>query len=102
MKTFVYKNRYEIQLRLDNNHKPTIPPTLDADIKDLQTGEFLSEKEFQHHTEKKHDPNLNMDIYDFRFQGLIMRLYTVTTAEASLKSSFTIVDSLKVTLTRGK
>ncbi len=101
MKTFVYNNRYEIQLRLDNNYKPTIPPTLDADIKDLQTGESLRKKSFQHHTDKTHDPSLNMDIYDFRFQGLIMSLYTVTTAQVSLKSSFMIADSLKVTLTHG-
>jgi hypothetical protein len=101
MKTFVYDNRYEIQLRLDNNYKPTVPPTLDADIKDLQTGKFLQEKSFQHHTDKKYDPNLNMDIYDFRFKGLIMRLYTVATAEASLKSNFYLVDSLRFTLTRG-
>jgi hypothetical protein len=100
MKWFHYKN-YEIQLRLDNNFKPTIPPVLDADIKDLNTNKLLPKNLFQHHTDKKYDPNLNMDIYDFKFQSLVMRLYTVTTAHASLSSSFTIVDSLKLTLTSG-
>ncbi len=60
MKTFVYGNWFEIQLRLDNNYKPTLAPTLDAGIKDLQTNEFLPRKLFQHHTDKKYDPNLNM------------------------------------------
>jgi hypothetical protein len=89
MKMFRYKN-YEIQLRLDYNFKPTVPPILDADIRDLSTNEFLPKNSFQHNTPKKHDPILNMDIYDFSFAGLTLRLFTRTTATAEQHISFTV------------
>ena len=99
MKMFHY-NHYEIQLRLDNNFKPTEIPILDADIKDLNTNEFTPKNSFQHHTRKRYDPLHDMHIYDFRFQGLIMKLYTIITTQISLSSNATFVDKPKVTLIR--
>src|SRR3972149_1829065 len=98
LKMFPYKN-YEIQLRLDNNFKATEAPTLDADIRDLSTNKFLPKNSFQHNTPKRHDPVLNMDIYDFRFEGLIMRLYAVTTSQIAISSNAATIDNLKTTLT---
>lgn len=100
MKKLHYKN-YEIQLRLDYNFKPTETPILDADIRDTTTDKFLPKNSFQHNTPKRHDPELNMDIYDFRFQGLIMRLYTVTTSQIQIHSN-AFVDKVKTTLTHGE
>ena len=85
---FHYEN-YEIQLRLDYNFKPTVSPTLDADIRDSKTKQLIK-KEVWHHTEKSHDPVLNIDIYDFRFENLHLRLYTITTAVAEQHISFIV------------
>jgi len=87
-KWFRYKN-YAIQLRLDYNGKLNVPPVLDADIKDTTTDELIKKGPW-HHTEKKHDPKLNMDIYDFKFESLILRLYTITTAATDQSISVTV------------
>jgi hypothetical protein len=86
---FPYKN-FEIQFRLDWNDKPTIAPTLDVDIRDASSNQAI-EKGNWHHKEKKHDPELNMDIYDFKgFDGLILRFYTITDAAADQLIRFTV------------
>jgi hypothetical protein len=87
---FPFKN-YEIQLRLDYNGKPNVSPTLDADIRDVATGKLIPKGRPWHNTEKKHDPKLNMDIYDFKgFDSLILRLYIVTTAATDQSISVTV------------
>jgi hypothetical protein len=76
---FTYKN-YKIQLRLDYNGKPNETPMLDADIDNLTTGEHLCPKGEQwHRTEQKHDATSDTNVYDFKFEGLELRLSLITT-----------------------
>ncbi len=76
-KKFVHKN-YEIQLRLDWNNIPNKDPTLDADIKDRNTGIRLKEGRW-HHTDPKFDPQLGTKIYHFQFEDLELRLSAIKT-----------------------
>jgi len=84
-----YEN-YEIQFRLDWNDKPTVAPTLDVDIRDATTKKLIK-KGIWHHIEKTHDPQSNMDIYDFKgFDSLALRFYTITDAAADQPISVTV------------
>lgn len=89
MDWFPYKN-YEIQFRLDWNGKTTVVPTLDVDIRDATTKKPIKNG-IWHHVEKRHDPQSNMDIYDFKgFDSLALRFYTITDAAADQLVTFTV------------
>lgn len=77
MDWFCYKD-YDIQLRFDYDGNPNEPPTLDADIKIAKTGELVKHGPW-HHTEAKWDAALNMNMYDFKYEALLLRFSTVTT-----------------------
>lgn len=82
----------EYQLRLDNNNKPTTQPTLDTDIRDAKTKKLLPKGEW-HNKKMEFNPDLKMNIYDFKgFDNLVLRLYTVTTSAINLSSSAFIVN----------
>jgi hypothetical protein len=81
---------YEIQLRLDYDGKPNVSPTLDVDIRDVATGKLIPKVCLWHNIEKKHDPKLNMDIYNFKgFDSLAFRVFTITDAVADQLFSVT-------------
>lgn len=88
---FKFKN-FEIQLRLDYNNMLTVPPILDADIRDAETKEDLP-KGVWHNTPPRYDPELKMTIYEFKgFDSLVLRFYTLTTSAINLSSSATICE----------
>lgn len=74
---FTYKN-YKIQLRFDYNGKPNEAPILDADVKDTTTGKLIKNGPW-HHTKVKHDATSNTYIYPWKFAGLELRIFLITT-----------------------